>query len=169
VRTKLFIYVILLWALISIACTSTILVPQMTFTPLPTYTPYSTYTPIPTYTPRPTVTPTMIPGVLECYMIEDKHASGMTHAQWDAYKESIKYKQIYFKGKVEEISDLTDCVFLSDIKSKCVMCLKGIPSNIFNRIHEGQILEGYGIISYSASAITNVQIGIADLNFLNLP
>ncbi len=169
---------IIIFALVLSACGS--MTPAV-YTPLPTYTStatrttvptfvlHATFTPTPSSTPSPTgtvsptwtITPTLIPGALDCNMINSKQANGMTDLQWAEYSKTVVGKAGYFSGTVDNVK-VNGIVELVAGNQQCVFELSNIPIARAIKINKDQYMEGYGAIS----AIDNADILVIHLNVL---
>jgi len=140
--------------------------PSKTFTPIRTIQPANTllptYTQTPTDTPIPTgtVTPTLIPGALDCNMINSNHFEGITDYQWAEYIKTVIGKQSYFSGGVFNVN-VDGVVELSATNPQCIYLLSNIPLERVIKINKDQYMEGYGAISaikYNDGAIIYINV-----------
>jgi hypothetical protein len=146
---------------------------QITYTPRPTYTAtptnivlptetlLPTFTPTPTNTPTPTatVTPTLVPGALDCKMINSQHVTGITDLQWLEYTKTVIGKEVYFSGTIYNIY-AEGVAYLIGTDLLCNFELYNIPLDQAITISKDQSMDGYGEIT----AIDYVDVVIIRLN-----
>ena len=178
---KFFVGLILLFAIILSACENStpvvyIPIPTSTFTatqtlrplgdlfivltPLRTPSPTKNVTPTATITPTGTITPTLIPGALDCNIINSNHVVGITDLQWSTYTGSVIGKKSYFSGVVNNV-DIKGEVNLAATDQQCIFVLSKIPLAQAMKISINQFMEGYGTISsikYDKGVIIHVDV-----------
>lgn len=108
-----------------------------------------------------TVTPTLIPGALDCNMINSKHIPGITDLQWAEYIKTVIGKQNYFSGKVNNV-EVNGVVDLIAPDQPCNFKLYNIPTKQAIKINKDDYIEGYGVIS----AIDFSDVVVIHLNVL---
>ncbi len=122
------------------------LTPKMTPDPIGTVSETEAVSPMPSTGPTQTVTPTLIPGALDCNLINSNHINGITDLQWAAYAETVMDKRVYFSGSVHNV-EVDGVVDLIDPNQQCNFRVYNIPLKQAIKINKDQFIEGYGAIT----------------------